>query len=249
MPVSTAVWSETEGGKEEKEKQEAPESLGGQGLSSFFSRSRKSKLAARLNVSCSGGVSTEDADAESSSNDRIWLSIRPWVCLHALVASQRAFPVCDLACEDWEQEGASERAVLAHERRQSSSAADAFAWTAALVVSLPPECLARALEFIHGDVSTVFAPVSRTFPRPGQTTQEAKANQRNWQCCRYLLSQRSCLHGRVLQSGRGRSLSVACWYLGSPVVPFSLFLFQGSLNKVTNPKKGALIIIWLLGYP
>ena len=36
--------------------------------------------------------------------------------------------------------------------------------------------------------------------------------------------------------------------LGSPLVPFTLFFGYGSPYKVTNPKKGALIKIWLLGY-
>ena len=37
------------------------------------------------------------------------------------------------------------------------------------------------------------------------------------------------------------------WCLCSPAVPFSLFLVQGSLCKVTNPAKGTLFVIWLLG--
>ena len=36
--------------------------------------------------------------------------------------------------------------------------------------------------------------------------------------------------------------------LGSPVVPFTLFFGSGFPYKIPNPKKGALIIIWLLGY-
>ena len=36
-------------------------------------------------------------------------------------------------------------------------------------------------------------------------------------------------------------------YLGSPVVPFTLFFGYGFPYKVTNPKKGALIIRWLPG--
>ena len=36
--------------------------------------------------------------------------------------------------------------------------------------------------------------------------------------------------------------------LGSPVVPFLLLLGSGFPCKVTNPQKGALIVIWLLGY-
>ena len=42
-----------------------------------------------------------------------------------------------------------------------------------------------------------------------------------------------------------------CLWLGSPVVPFTiLYLFFGYWfpDKRTRPKKGALIIIWLLGY-
>ena len=31
--------------------------------------------------------------------------------------------------------------------------------------------------------------------------------------------------------------------------PLPLFLVMGSLLKTTNPKKGALMIMWLLGYP
>ena len=37
-------------------------------------------------------------------------------------------------------------------------------------------------------------------------------------------------------------------FLRSPVVPFSLLLVQGSLIKQPTPKKGALMIVWLLGY-
>ena len=33
--------------------------------------------------------------------------------------------------------------------------------------------------------------------------------------------------------------------LGSPVVPFTLFFGYGFPYKITNPKKGALIVIWL----
>ena len=36
--------------------------------------------------------------------------------------------------------------------------------------------------------------------------------------------------------------------LGSPVVPFTLFWGSRFPYKVTNPKRGALIRIWLLGY-
>ena len=36
-------------------------------------------------------------------------------------------------------------------------------------------------------------------------------------------------------------------HLGCPVVPFYPF-FQGFPYKIANPKKGALVIIWLLGY-
>ena len=41
--------------------------------------------------------------------------------------------------------------------------------------------------------------------------------------------------------------------LGSPVVPFSFFFFSGGGGVLVplesnQPKKGALIIIWLLGY-
>ena len=36
--------------------------------------------------------------------------------------------------------------------------------------------------------------------------------------------------------------------LSSPVVPFAPFFGSGFPYKVTNPKQGALIIIWLLGY-
>ena len=39
----------------------------------------------------------------------------------------------------------------------------------------------------------------------------------------------------------------SCLHLGSPVVPFSLFLVQGSLLQVTNPNKGTLMAIWSLG--
>ena len=35
--------------------------------------------------------------------------------------------------------------------------------------------------------------------------------------------------------------------LGSPVVPFTLFVGSGFLFQVTNQKQCALIIIWLLG--
>ena len=39
------------------------------------------------------------------------------------------------------------------------------------------------------------------------------------------------------------------WYkLGSPVVPFTFFFCYGFPYKVATPKKGALIVIWLLGY-
>ena len=205
------------------------------GLSSFFSRSRKSKLTARLRASFKSSVGEGDQDAHDDKSNRIWLSIRPWVCLQALVERQRAYPVCDLGCEDWEEEGASERAAMAHEQKDAGPA-DAFAWTAAMVVSLPPECLARALEFIHGDVSTVYAPLPRK-PLRSQPTSETKAGQaRNWQCCRYLLSQRSCLHGRVVQSGRtGRSLSLGCWYLGCLLVgclDFKLFGLPWSLQHL-----------------
>ena len=34
----------------------------------------------------------------------------------------------------------------------------------------------------------------------------------------------------------------------SPVVPFFPFFGSRFLYKVTNPKKGALIMIWVLGY-
>ena len=36
--------------------------------------------------------------------------------------------------------------------------------------------------------------------------------------------------------------------LGSPVVPITLFLGSGVPYIRTNPKKGALITTWLLGY-
>ena len=42
---------------------------------------------------------------------------------------------------------------MAHTRKHCIPVANDFAKTAAMVVSLPPECLARALEFIHGDVA------------------------------------------------------------------------------------------------
>ena len=44
------------------------------------------------------------------------------------------------------------------------------------------------------------------------------------------------------------ALSLRCWSLGSPVVPFSLFLVSRFPYEVTIPKKGALIVRWLLGY-
>ena len=40
----------------------------------------------------------------------------------------------------------------------------------------------------------------------------------------------------------------AVGFLGGPVVPFTLFLVLGSLTKVANQNKGALVIMWLLGY-
>ena len=44
-------------------------------------------------------------------------------------------------------------------------------------------------------------------------------------------------------------LDLACCGLGSPVVPFTLFFASGCPYKMTNPKKGALVImIWLLGF-
>ena len=36
--------------------------------------------------------------------------------------------------------------------------------------------------------------------------------------------------------------------LGSPVVPFALFVGSSFSYKVANPKQGALIMTWLLGY-
>ena len=215
MHAPSEACSEPEDGRDEQEVGIQAQPQPCQGLSSFFSRSRKSKLASRMKTYKTDPSIVEDEGSQAEKIDRVWLSIRPWVCLHALVAMQRANPICDLACEDWEEEGASERAVLAHSRKENKPTADEFAWTAAMVVSLPPECLARALEFIHGDVSSVYAPEPRIpCARATPFSPEVKSAQvRNWQCCRYLLSQQSCLHGRVLQSGRsGRSLSLACWY-------------------------------------
>ncbi|CAE7374885.1 unnamed protein product [Symbiodinium sp. CCMP2456] len=213
MRAASEACSETEDARDEQEADTQGQPQHCQGLSPFFSRSRKSKLASRLKTSYTGSRIVEDEGGQAEKVDRVWLSIRPWVCLHALVAMQRAHPICNPGCEDWEEEGASERAVLAHSRKENAPTAEEFAWTAFMVVSLPPECLARALEFVHGDVSSVFAPEPRA-PYATHCSSETKSAQvRNWQCCRYLLSQQSCLHGRVVQSGRsGRSLSLACWY-------------------------------------
>ena len=37
-------------------------------------------------------------------------------------------------------------------------------------------------------------------------------------------------------------------FSGSPVVPLCLFVGSRLSSKGANPKKGALIVIWLLGY-
>ena len=39
-----------------------------------------------------------------------------------------------------------------------------------------------------------------------------------------------------------------CLSVGSPVVPFTLCFGDGFPYNITNPNKGALIVIWLLGY-
>ena len=56
------------------------------------------------------------------------------------------------------------------------------------------------------------------------------------------------LAARNVEKATADAEAIASQILGGPVVPFALSSGYGFPHKVTIPKKGALVIIWVLGY-
>merc|ERR1711971_20480 len=161
-------------------------------------------------------------------HESVWLCIRPWVCLAALVARQRAFPCWqpEGTCESWEDDDAFERAVLANaaHTRNSEMGQDSKDWMylAAAVVLMPPDLLAKVLEFAFDGSGEVFAPIPAPFideddmllvefgesSASHASSSSACVNPRI--CTHRLLDTGSCVHGKIV--GRGRSFWLECWY-------------------------------------
>lgn len=173
-----------------------------------------------------------------------WARVRCWVCLHALVAEGRALPLVQASerpepCASWEEAGAAERAMLlaaAPEggRRGGGAALGALV---AGVVRLPADLLARVLAFVHAGVEEVFAP-SRA--APAKRPKDPKRHS----CCQFLLTQGSCLHGRVRSGGCRRSPArfVACWYCPQT---FPLETGVADLQRHGDSEHTADIAAWL----
>jgi len=149
-----------------------------------------------------------------------WARVRCWVCLHALVAERRAFPLCEAAegldpCTSWDEDGAAERALLASTAGQGSGsrrAPSGLGRVAASLVRLPADLLARVLEFAHAGAGEVFAPPRAQPPAP-MPQASYRRERKQHHCCQFLLAQGSCLHGRVVPRGpRGGCRKLACWY-------------------------------------
>jgi len=164
-----------------------------------------------------------------------------WMRMCELVARERAFPVCPLkpavSVASWEDLDIDDKDIqdiqdisnlIRHVDAPSTSAA---AIPAALVVALPIECLARVFSFMgNSEFSRSMASMhSLRLSEISKSKTEPK-EKKELRCCKYLLSQGFCLHGRVegkqqrpkkekvekvpgcFSASRQSSLHLACWY-------------------------------------
>jgi len=165
-------------------------------------------------------------------HEKAWAKVRCWVCLHDLVAKQRAYPLQEVewcthsseVCTSWDEEDAVERAVLAHAAKLRAVSQDAlkaatFGTLSAYIVGLPTVLLARVLEFAYDGAREVFAPPLVVSERShanlwsGKWLQAlaAAGPRRRRRCTQILLERGSCLHGRIVHGPR-RTCVLACWY-------------------------------------
>eukprot|EP00929_Paragymnodinium_shiwhaense_P114120 TRINITY_DN82438_c0_g1_i1.p1 TRINITY_DN82438_c0_g1~~TRINITY_DN82438_c0_g1_i1.p1 ORF type:complete len:351 (-),score=93.10 TRINITY_DN82438_c0_g1_i1:57-1109(-) len=192
-----------------------------------------SSSSSTYNPASGQGCSKDDLLCDDCRQELVWETIRGWVLLSALWAQERAFPAWGVeVAECWDDEGAVERAALAASASSASGGGKLeagllpsdFARIAVLAVQLPPDLLAKVLEYTVDGVSEVFAPSDEAL----QSLKDAKKRylelpavprrrRRYTQCCQHLMQQGKCLHGKVV-TVRSQRRSVPptkhlqCWY-------------------------------------
>ena len=141
-----------------------------------------------------------------------------WMRMCELVARERAFPVCPLkpavSVASWEDlDIDDDLSNLIRHVDAAAASGVAVAIPAALVVALPIECLARVFSFMGTWTSRSMHSLNLRLSMPKT---EKETEKKVLRCCKYLLSQGSCLHGRVegkqRASRQSSTLHLACWY-------------------------------------
>lgn len=194
-------------------------------------------------------VRSVDLCARCERQECTWLSIRPWVCLNALVSQQRAFPIWNppcRPCESWEDEGAAEQAILLASGDVAVNSARATSegdWSAvaAFVVSLPEYLLACVLEYAFDGSGEMLAGARSLAGRDTSRVESSEHSGRVRRCVDNLLSTGSCLHGRLVMGPR-RTAAYACWYCSRT---FPLKLGADELETHCNIEHSSDINAWI----